>query len=247
MRDITLRSLALAVVVVLLTSPAAASDDRVALRGYGGYGTIAMGGPNSIIDQQNDLLSEGGFGRPFDEFRGGLIFGFDFLAPVTQQITLVLSYDRISQSLTHSLTSTEGFYRSEWAAEGDFFSGGILAFLKPGHPWYFIGKVGYGQGASELASALFQDQTQLETRGHDAEGSGIVVEVGLGGQRQFANEGSLFGFIEATYRYRNLGAFDGKGYINEVESKGTVGDATGNPIDFDFSGIAVKAGLGFSL
>jgi hypothetical protein len=69
----------------------------------------------------------------------------------------------------------------------------------------------------------------------------------LGGQRRFTGEISFLGLLEVSYRYRNLGEFDGKGYADDAETQGTPHDATGNSIDFDFSGIAVKAGMGLSL
>lgn len=235
----------------LLLQPSASGQEPIKVRVYGGYGTIGMRDMNSVIEQTNELLELSGFRQRIQSIKGGLVFGGDLILPETRQVSLVFSYDRVSSSIDSRIVAADGILRNEITVEADFVQGGLLVRLRPDGPFYVIfkGGVGYGNSVQELrvtVEPIVGDGLDVDA-GHSANGSGFVAEVGLGGNLRFSPESTLFGFVEASYRYRNLRSFDGKSWLNDDESRGDIMDVTGNVVEFDYSGLAIKVGLGVSL
>jgi hypothetical protein len=212
---------------------------------------------------ENVLLEELEGSYSFDEFGGGVVFGADVLMRVTSAVRAVGSYDRAGESVKNLGPGDAYVHDVEVAA--NFISAGLQIFPSPSVPVYLMAKGGYGFGTYEQqlratveeGGEIFAARATAET-----DGSALIFEAGLGGELRIAAAGKVFVFSEATYRHRNLGHFDGAFTVTESvdavpefedEWDGTLGevkdveDFYGHdpvPIDVDFSGVALKLGLG---
>lgn len=103
--------------------------------------------------------------------------------------------------------------------------------------------MGFGTAKSEFHFRDFADPTNNFSGEGDWSGTGFVGGAFMGYRFGLSPLASLF--LRGGYRYRNLGEFSGDSYRSDTGSgSGSPQDNAGNPLDFDFSGVYIRAGFG---
>ena len=123
-----------------------------------------------------------------------------------------------------------------------------MVFPSLGIPVYVIAKTGYGiADIRQELSAYVPGEPYEFYESFDSEGSSLIFEGGFGTELRVMRKPYLAPVVEFTYRCRDLGECEGRMYYEGRTTNGTIVDSRGNVLGFDFSGFAVKLGLGVGL
>jgi len=223
------------------------------VRGSVGYSTQSLGDLNDDIEQDELVFRTAGLPVTFEPFGGALDLAVEMgmrIVPTSRGIPSIslgvgVSYE--TNDVHHAYSDLSGSF-SDKTDLAILDVTGNLTFWFPSVRWLFAGfeaGKGFGSATEELQFRDFADPTNdLDVAGN-FDGSGFVVGVFSGLQYE-ASGGALL-FLKVGYHYRNLGHFDGTITSPQLgSSSGTAVNNAGRPLEFDFSGIYVKVGIGLA-
>ena len=216
---------------------------RVLFYGYVGFGTQALGDINDGIKEEEAALQEAGADVSFDTFGGAPDFGGGVTVKLTSLVGLGLQFGYQGNKVEAEYRDSSGFFTDATHLRIMDLTGSI-EFSVPTVRGLFVGAnagVGFGKAKDEfvLGDAASPPNT-IEGVG-EWTGSGFVGGAFVGLRTAASEIASLY-FV-GGYRYRNLGHFSGQVTSTLGNSTGSPENSDGQPIDFDFSGIYLRAGI----
>jgi len=232
---------------LLTVAPHMPGPHGLGARVYGGCGSYALPPLNRTIDDWNTTW--GPMILPLPSARSHALLGGDLVVASDSSIYLIFSYDCVrmsGQGWVVSWFEDESSY-AHYQLTGDFVTGGLL--ISAGRPIpvfvMLMGGVGWARCQQEIyPRGSRSDGTHGGIAfGHDIKGSGLIGEIGLGTRQFLTPTRTVFAFVDMSYRFRNLPI--GRDSGSEArDPSGPLSDNLDRRSDLDFSGAALKIGIG---
>jgi hypothetical protein len=212
-----------------------------------GYGTQSLDDVNAVIKGDEQTFLAAGIPASFEEFGGAVDLGAEIGFKLTKSFSMGIGINYQSNDVYNSYSDFSGIYEDDIKLSVLDVSGNV-AFWVPNTGLFFGGAAGYGFGEMEefVNFQIYGDPASSYRIYGEGDGSGFTASAFAGYQAVFTSGFLVFG--KAGYAYRNLKEFDGRFTSAEFGTwSGTILNGAGRPIEFDFSGVYVLVGIGFSL
>jgi hypothetical protein len=257
--------LVLMAVCIVAFLPVSAQSDELGkifyIRSSGGIGYWSMEDLKNALDHDKAILQEEGIDTDYEDLGAVFGFGVEAGARVFSFISVGLSFEYEKNTLENSAGGMvyfdDGMGGTIWVSYDvvDDYELSIwevqanVTFWMPPAPGLYIGASG-GLGSGSINEDLFLslesaiDSESISENG-DYEGSGFVGSIFAGYQYEFTSAPLVY--LEAGYRLRNLGSFDGS-FSDDFKPKGELTNLDRKPVgDINYSGFYVRAGVGFTI
>jgi hypothetical protein len=218
------------------------------IRGSFGYGGQSLGDINDLITSQEQILRSLDIPVQWEIFGGAFDYGGEVGIRITSGISLGLGISLQRNDVNNQYSDITGNISDHFQLGIVDFMGNLTVWIPQSHGAFASINAGFGYGEMARSTSLViigapNESFSIST---EADGIGIVGGVSIGYQAEFASQLLLFGKV--SYRYRNLGRFEGTSTSAELgTSSGYVRDVSDVPVDFDFSGFCIAVGIGASI
>ena len=247
MRVMLLTVLVLALAPVDSNAQILNDGKQFSLRGTIGYGQQSMEDLNNWIKSDEQYFQSLGWPVEWEEFGGTMDLGGEFAIRISKTFSFGMGVNYQKNNLTNSYSDYIGAITDKMELQIVDLTVNLYAFL-PGTNGLFVGINGgfsFGAYDCDFRVQIYDDPEGYYTQRTDASGKGLMGGIFAGYELNFTSGLQVFG--KFGYRYRNLKTFSG--YFSDSDGTkytGVIDGGYGNDIDFDFSGLYLLVGLGFS-
>ena len=217
------------------------------LRFFLGYTTQSLTELNAAIEDDERIFHSFGIPVSWDTFGGALEYGAELDLMVSEVTSLGASVGVQGSDVNNLYSDWSGSVSDKMHLKVIDVSG-TLTFWLPSSPGMHIGisgGVAFGSADSRTRLTIYDDPGSSFDLDAEFSGKGLSLGVFGGYQARLGATGLVS--LKAGYRHRKLGEFDGRVCsVGDGCADDSASNNSGQPLDFDFSGFYLRAGVGFA-